>query len=66
MNRNWKELKSRKLGNNRSNLLNRVNAASELEVLRGDVEAEIKEILEFDYQFTLGCFAYSMIYMNPS
>jgi len=37
---------------------NRVNAASELEVLRGDVEAEIKEILEFDYQFTLGCFAY--------
>lgn len=36
----------------------RVNAASELELLRSDVEAEIKEILEFDYQFTLGCFSH--------
>lgn len=36
----------------------RVNAAGELEQLRGKVEAEIQEILEFDYQFTLGCFAH--------
>lgn len=36
----------------------KVNAAVELEQLKGEVEAEIQEILEFDYQFTLGCFAY--------
>ena len=36
----------------------KVNAAVELEQFRSDVEAEIQEILEFDYQFTLGCFAY--------
>jgi DNA mismatch repair protein MutS2 len=36
----------------------RVNVASQLQMLKGDVEAEIQEVLEFDYQFTLGCFAY--------
>ena len=36
----------------------RVNVASQLQLLKGDVEAEIQEVLEFDYQFTLGCFAY--------
>ncbi len=36
----------------------RVKAASKLELLKSDVEKEIKEILEFDYQFTLGCFAH--------
>ena len=36
----------------------KVNAAVELEQFRSEVEAEIQEILEFDYQFTLGCFAY--------
>jgi hypothetical protein len=35
----------------------RVNAASQLQLLKDKVEAEIQEILEFDYQFTLGCFA---------
>lgn len=36
----------------------KVNAAVELEQFRSEVEAEIQEILEFDYQFTLGCFAH--------
>jgi len=36
---------------------NRVNAASQLQLLIDEVENEIQEILEFDYQFTLGCFA---------
>ena len=35
----------------------RVNAASQLQLLKDKVENEIQEILEFDYQFTLGCFA---------
>jgi DNA mismatch repair protein MutS2 len=35
----------------------RVNAASQLKLLKDKVENEIQEILEFDYQFTLGCFA---------
>lgn len=37
----------------------RVNVASKLQLLKNDVEREIQEILEFDYQFTLGCFAYN-------
>lgn len=36
----------------------RVNVASQLQLLKTDVEAEIQEVLEFDYKFTLGCFAY--------
>ena len=35
----------------------RVNAASQLQLFKDKVENEIQEILEFDYQFTLGCFA---------
>jgi len=36
----------------------RVKVASQLQLLKGDVEREIQEVLEFDYQFTLGCFAF--------
>lgn len=36
----------------------RVNVASKLQMLKADVEAEIQEVLEFDYKFALGCFAY--------
>ncbi len=36
----------------------RVKVASQLQLLKGDVEKEIQEVLEFDYQFTLGCFAF--------
>jgi len=36
----------------------RVNVAAQLQLLKSDVEVEIQEVLEFDYQFTLGCFAY--------
>ncbi|CDG65611.1 MAG: mismatch repair protein MutS2 [Methanobacterium sp.] len=36
----------------------KVNAASQLYLLKGDVEKEIQEVLEFDYKFALGCFAY--------
>ncbi len=36
----------------------KVKAASRLYKLKDNVEAEIHEILEFDYQFALGCFAY--------
>jgi dsDNA-specific endonuclease/ATPase MutS2 len=36
----------------------RVNVASQLQMLKSDVEAEIQEVLEFDYKFALGCFAY--------
>ncbi len=36
----------------------KVNAAVELEQFKSEVEAEIQEILEFDYHFTLGCFAH--------
>jgi dsDNA-specific endonuclease/ATPase MutS2 len=36
----------------------KVKAASRLYDLRPKTEAEIQEILEFDYEFALGCFAY--------
>ena len=36
----------------------RVKVASQLHLLKSDVEREIQEVLEFDYQFTLGCFAF--------
>ncbi len=36
----------------------KVKAASRLSKLKTDVEEEIREILEFDYEFALGCFAY--------
>jgi len=36
----------------------RVNVAAQLQLLKSDVEVEIQEVLEFDYQFTLGCFAH--------
>ena len=44
----------------------KVNAAVELEQLKSDVESEIREILEFDYQFTLGCFAHYYDLHAPS
>jgi dsDNA-specific endonuclease/ATPase MutS2 len=36
----------------------KVKVASQLQLLKGDVEKEIQEVLEFDYKFTLGCFAF--------
>lgn len=36
----------------------KVKAASRLSTLKGEMETEIQEILEFDYEFALGCFAY--------
>lgn len=36
----------------------KVNAASQLYLLKGEVEKEIQDVLEFDYKFALGCFAY--------
>ncbi len=36
----------------------KVNAAIMLKELKNEVEKEIQEILDFDYQFALGCFAY--------
>jgi len=36
----------------------KVKAASRLSNLKTTVESEIHEILEFDYEFALGCFAY--------
>ncbi len=36
----------------------KVKAASRLSTLKEGIEAEIQEILEFDYEFALGCFAY--------
>lgn len=37
---------------------NKVKAAKRLSDLRKSVDIEIKEALEFDYEFALGCFAY--------
>ncbi len=42
----------------------KVKAASRLSTLKEKVEAEIHEILEFDYEFALGCFAYDYN-LNP-
>ena len=36
----------------------KVKAASKLSELKTNTEVEIQEILEFDYEFALGCFAY--------
>ncbi len=36
----------------------KVKAASKLSELKGSVEKEIREILQFDYEFALGCFAH--------
>jgi len=36
----------------------KVKAASTLSALKESAEAEIQEILQFDYEFALGCFAY--------
>ena len=36
----------------------KVKAASQLSNLKEEIEAEIQEILEFDYEFAMGCFAY--------
>lgn len=36
----------------------KVKAASRLSTLKEGIETEIQEILEFDYEFALGCFAY--------
>ena len=36
----------------------KVKAASRLSVLKEKTEAEIQEMLEFDYEFALGCFAH--------
>mgnify|MGYP001328122552 CR=1 FL=1 len=36
----------------------KVKAASQLSKLKGSVEEEIREILQFDYEFALGCFAH--------
>ena len=36
----------------------RVDVAANLDALKKEVESEIQEILEFDFQFTLGCFAH--------
>jgi dsDNA-specific endonuclease/ATPase MutS2 len=44
----------------------RVTAAKELSLLQEKVEREVKEILEFDYQFTLGSFAYKYDLQEPA
>ena len=36
----------------------KVKSASQLSKLKGGVEEEIREILQFDYEFALGCFAH--------
>lgn len=43
----------------------KVNAASKLLELKDAVENEIREILEFDYEFALGCFAH-YYQLNPA
>ena len=43
----------------------KVKAASRLSNLKGMVEAEIQEILEFDYEFALGCFAHEYKLNTP-
>lgn len=37
---------------------NKVKAANRLKNLKNNVDAEIREIYEFDYEFALGCFAH--------
>lgn len=37
---------------------NKVTAARELSILQERIERELQEVLEFDYLFTLGCFAH--------
>lgn len=58
----WQELervKKQEIGKKQVNSFEeRVKIASKLEFFKSDVEGEIQEILEFDYQFTLGCFAH--------
>lgn len=43
----------------------RVTAAKELSLLQEKVEREVKEVLEFDYQFTLGSFAHKYNLQEP-
>jgi DNA mismatch repair protein MutS2 len=43
-----------------------IKAAQELSLLQGQAESEVKEILEFDYQFTLGSFAYEYDLHEPA
>jgi DNA mismatch repair protein MutS2 len=43
----------------------KVKAASRLSNLKEKIEAEIQEILEFDYEFALGCFAYYYDLYSP-
>lgn len=43
----------------------KVNAASRLYDLRPKAESEIREILEFDYKFTMGCFAHYYNLSSP-
>ena len=58
----WQELervKKQEIGKKQvKSFEERVIVAAKLENLKKDVESEIQEILEFDYQFTLGCFAH--------
>jgi len=42
-----------------------VMAAKELSQLHGKVEKEVREVLEFDYQYTLGSFAYKYGLQEP-
>ncbi|MDR1721837.1 MAG: endonuclease MutS2 [Methanobrevibacter sp.] len=42
----------------------KVTAAKQLNDLKSSVEEEVKESLEFDYEFSLGCFAYEYN-LNP-
>jgi dsDNA-specific endonuclease/ATPase MutS2 len=58
----WQELervKKQEIGKKQvKSFEERVIVAAKLENFKKDVESEIQEILEFDYQFTLGCFAH--------
>jgi DNA mismatch repair protein MutS2 len=58
----WQELervKKQEMGKKQvKSFEERVIVAEKLDILKNDVEIEIQEILEFDYQFTLGCFAH--------
>ncbi|MGZ7068562.1 MAG: MutS-related protein, partial [Methanobacterium sp.] len=52
-------IKKQKIATQRINAFEKkVKAASRLYELKEEIEAEIVEILEFDYEFALGCFAY--------
>jgi DNA mismatch repair protein MutS2 len=44
----------------------RVKAAKELSLLQDKVEREVKEVLEFDYQFALGSFAHEYDLQEPT